>query len=47
VKVTHAANNELKEYLSSGLPVTYAILQGSILGALLFILYVNDVPHLS
>jgi hypothetical protein len=39
-KVTCIANNQLKEYLSSGCPIRYGIYESSVLDPLLFILYV-------
>jgi hypothetical protein len=47
VKVTHVANNQLKEYLSSCLPVRSGDPRGSVFCPLLSILYINDIPHLT
>jgi hypothetical protein len=47
VKDTHVASNQMKEYLSSSLPVRYVVPQDFVLGPLLLILCINDVLHLT
>jgi hypothetical protein len=47
VQISHKVDNHWKDYFSSCLPVKFRVSPGSVLGPLLFIIYVNDIPKVN